>query len=63
MPVFVGHQLGFETLLKTMEYSFDLGIEALSVYAFAIGNFNRSKQELEWLMDLMREKFVYIMNE
>lgn len=35
----------------------DLGVEAVSVFAFAINNFNRSQEEVDYLMQLFREAF------
>lgn len=35
----------------------DLGVEAVTVFAFSIDNFNRSQDEVEYLMQLFREAF------
>ena len=40
-----------------LETCLDMGIEEVTVYAFSIENFNRSKDEVDCLFDLCREKF------
>jgi len=43
-----------------MEWCYELGVEALTVYAFSIENFNRSPEEVSTLMCLALEKFQYM---
>ena len=52
-----GHLAGFERLATVLETCLDMGIEEVTVYAFSIENFNRSKDEVDCLFDLCREKF------
>lgn len=53
LPSAVGHQKGVESL-KTIVKSCDkLGIKYLTVYAFSTENWNRSKDEVNFLMDLL----------
>lgn len=47
-----GHEEGFKTLRKICKYILKRGVEVLSVYAFSCENFNRSKEEVDYLMDL-----------
>lgn len=49
----VGHKEGAATLEKIMLYSKNKGINYLSVYAFSTDNFKRSKEEVDYLMDLL----------
>nr|ADE76815.1 unknown [Picea sitchensis] len=51
-----GHQFGYDSLMHTLRDCFDLGIKCVSVYAFSIENFKRSKEEVATLMNLMQEK-------
>ncbi|KAJ1823108.1 cis-prenyltransferase [Coemansia sp. RSA 2599] len=51
-----GHVSGFYTLSRVLEWCNDLGIGNVSVFAFAINNFNRSEEEVTALMDLAKEK-------
>ncbi|KAI9452885.1 Di-trans-poly-cis-decaprenylcistransferase [Lactarius psammicola] len=52
MTAIQGHIDGLATLKKVLEISSTLDIKFVSVYAFAINNFNRSKEEVDGLMDL-----------
>jgi undecaprenyl diphosphate synthase len=52
-----GHSHGFENLKDLSEYIYEKGIKVLSVYAFSTENFKRSKEEVDFLMDLFVSKF------
>eukprot|EP00026_Physarum_polycephalum_P009946 Phypoly_transcript_10086.p1 GENE.Phypoly_transcript_10086~~Phypoly_transcript_10086.p1 ORF type:complete len:370 (+),score=45.50 Phypoly_transcript_10086:139-1248(+) len=58
-----GHSAGFKTLEKILDWSMELGIKEVTVYAFSIENFKRPKEEVDGLMDLTTEKFNLIMQE
>ncbi|KAJ2846129.1 cis-prenyltransferase [Coemansia erecta] len=53
-----GHFAGFKKLSTVLEWCKELGISNVSVFAFAINNFNRSPEEVSALMDLAQEKLV-----
>lgn len=53
----MGHKEGANALEKIAIYACDKGIKYLSVYAFSTDNFKRSKQEVDFLMDLFVEMF------
>ncbi len=53
-----GHESGLNTLLNVLEWCINLNIHELTVFAFSIDNFNRSKEEIEGLLKLAGEKFV-----
>ncbi len=57
MKVAMGHRQGTETLRSIIRESSDLGIEALSLYAFSTENWKREAQEVEALMGLILEFF------
>ena len=48
----MGHEAGFENLKKQIEYVQELGIKNLSMYCFSCENWKRSKEEVDYLMDL-----------
>ena len=48
-----GHKQGGKTLEKLALYAKKKGIKILSVYAFSTDNFKRSKEEVDFLMDLL----------
>ncbi len=52
-----GHQEGFNNLMKLTEHVFKTGVKVLSVYAFSTENFKRSKEEVDFLMNLFVDKF------
>ena len=60
---FQGHVSGFEKLLETLEWCLDLGITELTVYAFSIENFKRSKEEVDGLMELAKQKVAKLLEE
>lgn len=52
-----GHKAGFETLKILSKYVFTRGVKVLSVFAFSTENFNRSKEEVDYLMNLFLKGF------
>lgn len=52
-----GHKYGAKALKKISEYVYDKGIEVLSVFAFSTENWNRDKEEVDFLMDLFLKAF------
>ena len=48
---------------QVLEWCFDLGIPEVTVYAFSIENFKRSKEEVDGLMELAKQKFDRLMEE
>lgn len=60
---FQGHVLGFDKLLETLEWCLDLGITEITVYAFSIENFKRSKEEVDGLMELAKQKVSKLLEE
>ncbi|MBQ6841539.1 MAG: di-trans,poly-cis-decaprenylcistransferase [Bacilli bacterium] len=52
-----GHQAGFENLHELCKYILKKGVKVFSVYAFSTENFKRSKQEVDFLMNLFVKGF------
>jgi undecaprenyl diphosphate synthase len=52
LPTLVGHRQGVESLKKVVRHAQDVGLEALSVYAFSTENWNRSADEVDYLLSL-----------
>lgn len=52
MKITKGHELGADTLEKVRDWSIELGVDIVTVYAFSTENFNRPKEEVDVLMDL-----------
>ena len=57
LNVAMGHRQGVETLREIIRHTDDLGIEALTIYAFSTENWNRSKEEVAALMQLILDFF------
>ncbi len=55
LPTQVGHKTGANNLQKVCESCIELGIKFLTVYAFSSENWNRPKEEVEFLMKLLEE--------
>ena len=52
-----GHEVGFNNLKKLSKYILSREIKILSVYAFSTENFNRSTEEVDFLMNLFVKGF------
>ena len=53
LPTFEGHRRGYDKLKEVGGWCLDRGIKALTVYAFSTENWNRSKEEVDYLMKLL----------
>ncbi|MEG1560105.1 MAG: isoprenyl transferase [Clostridia bacterium] len=58
-----GHRAGMERLHSIVETSSDLGISALTLYAFSTENWKRPKHEIQALMGLLIEFFAKEIDE
>ena len=63
LQVAQGHRRGTETLRSIIRESSDIGIEALSLYAFSTENWKRSPAEVGALMSLLLEYFTSEIDE
>ena len=63
LRIAMGHRKGVETLREIIRESSDLGIEALTLYAFSTENWKRDPQEVGALMDLLLEFFTSEIDE
>ena len=53
----MGHDAGFTNLKNISKYILSKGIKVLSVYAFSTENFKRSKDEVDYLMNIFTSRF------
>lgn len=53
LPKSAGHKAGADVLKRIAEYCDDLGVEAVTAYAFSTENWSRPQKEVDYLMDLM----------
>lgn len=55
IPTTLGHREGVQALKKISRVCNDLGVKYLTVYAFSTENWNRTKDEVDFLMLLIKE--------
>uniref|UniRef100_A0A3B3Z7M4 Alkyl transferase n=1 Tax=Periophthalmus magnuspinnatus TaxID=409849 RepID=A0A3B3Z7M4_9GOBI len=58
-----GHTQGFNKLAETLRWCKHLDIQEVTVYAFSIENFKRTKDEVDGLMELAKQKFLRLLEE
>ena len=63
LSVSKGHRQGTETLREIIRHTDNLGIRALSLYAFSTENWNRSEEEVAALMQLILDFFASEIDE
>lgn len=54
LPTLEGHRMGYKKLKEVTDWVDEAGIKFLTVYAFSTENWNRTKKEVVYLMDLFR---------
>ncbi len=63
LPSAMGHQKGVDSLRSTMRLFDRFGIKYLTVYAFSTENWNRKKEEVEFLMGLLAKTLLNELDE
>ena len=53
LPSMMGHKKGVDALKKITRACDDFGVKYLTLYAFSTENWNRKKEEVDFLMDLL----------
>lgn len=54
LPTLLGHKKGYDKVKEVADWCIQRNILALSVFAFSTENWKRSKKEVEYLMNLLR---------
>ncbi len=54
---FKGHEWGYEKIKKLFNWCKEFNIKELTLYAFSIENFDRPKEEFDYLMNLCEKAF------
>lgn len=57
LSTFEGHRVGYERIKDVSKWCLERNIKILTVYAFSTENWNRSKEEVKYLMTLMNKAF------
>ena len=55
LPTLIGHKKGYDKILKVGDWCLDRSIKVLTVFAFSTENWNRSQEEVSYLMNLLKE--------
>lgn len=54
LPTFEGHQKGYNKLINSPDWFFSRGVKIVSFYAFSTENWNRSPEEVNYLMKIIK---------
>ena len=54
LPAFKGHEAGLKKFKEILEWCKELGIKILTLYTFSTENFSRSKEEVAFLMKMIK---------
>ncbi|MBA3789200.1 di-trans,poly-cis-decaprenylcistransferase [Patescibacteria group bacterium] len=57
LPSLEGHRKGYEKILETMEWARAASVKEVIIYAFSTENWNRSEEEVGYLMKLFEYAF------
>lgn len=52
-----GHEWGKKKVQALLEWCYELGLKELTLYAFSSQNFNRPKEEFDYLMKIFRDAY------
>ena len=55
LPTLEGHRLGYQKLRDVVDWARGAGVREMIVYAFSTENWNRTKEEVGYLINLFRE--------
>ncbi|MBI4451516.1 di-trans,poly-cis-decaprenylcistransferase [Candidatus Woesearchaeota archaeon] len=51
-----GHEWGAKKVHEVLDWAFDAGIQELTLYSFSIENFDRPKEEFDYLMRIFKQE-------
>ncbi len=60
---FMGHEWGARKVEQLFEWCRELGIKELTLYAFSLQNFNRPKEEFNYLMDIFKKEIKKLLKD
>ena len=58
-----GHRAGADKTEEMLDWAHDLGIRHITLYTFSTENFSRTKDEVQHLFELFKEKFTSVMKD
>ncbi|MCR6669544.1 MAG: polyprenyl diphosphate synthase [archaeon YNP-WB-040] len=63
LPPWMGHEKGAEKVKDVIKWCYEAGIKILTLYVFSTENFNRSREEVEAIMNLAKRYVQEYMND
>ena len=57
LPTLVGHKKGFDKTVDIVIHAQKIGVKVITFYAFSTENWDRAKEEVDYLMDLFTQFF------
>lgn len=58
-----GHKLGAKKIKEFLEWCKEVGVKEVTLFAFSLDNFNRPKQEFDFLMNIFEKEFSNIKDD
>ncbi|MFX0099937.1 MAG: polyprenyl diphosphate synthase [Candidatus Hodarchaeota archaeon] len=58
-----GHEKGFDRVVELLDWCLDLEIKRLTLYAFSTENFQRTKEEVEGILKLIKKAYDMFKND
>ena len=63
LPRSLGHAQGAKVFLDCIDYAREIGLEAVTFYAFSTENWKRPQKEIEAIISLLRDNLIKIMKK
>ncbi len=63
LPTFEGHRRGYEKVKEVMEWAKEAGVSFVVAYAFSTENWNRTAEEVSYLMGLFKKTLTEMVEE
>ncbi|KKU79738.1 MAG: Isoprenyl transferase [Parcubacteria group bacterium GW2011_GWA2_47_7] len=63
LPTLEGHHSGYQKLREVLKWAKEAGVKEMIVYAFSTENWNRTAEEVSYLMGLFRESIHVLTKE
>lgn len=57
LPTLKGHEIGYKKVKELMQWAKEFGVTTVYLYAFSTENWHRSKEEVDYLMNLFSRAF------
>ena len=63
MKPWMGHEWGAKKVEQLLLWSKEVGIQELTLYCFSVQNFDRPKDEFDFLMKVFNDEFAKLLEE